>query len=110
MEMEALTGSQRKYLRALAHPLKPVVLIGSRGFTQAVSKALDEALCKHELVKIKFNDDKTKTFKSQTSLALEKATHSRIVGTIGHTVIYYRPHPEADKRKIVLPLSESPSR
>jgi RNA-binding protein len=106
MKMQALTGSQRKYLRALAHPLKPVVLIGSRGFTEAVSNALDAALGKHELVKIKFNDDKTKTFKSQTSMALEKATNSRIVGMIGHTVIYYRPHPEVDKRRIVLPIPE----
>jgi RNA-binding protein len=103
--MHELSGSQRKYLRALAHPLKPVVLIGSRGFTEAVSKALDEALLKHELVKVKFNDDKTKAFKSQTSAALEKATNSLIVGTIGHTAIYYRPHPEVGKRRINLPLS-----
>jgi RNA-binding protein len=107
MKRQALTGSQCKYLRALAHPLKPVVLIGSRGFTEAVAKALDEALLKHELVKIKFNDVKTKEFKSKTNTALEKATCSRIVGMIGHTAIYYRPHPEVDKRRITLPLSTS---
>ncbi len=103
MKKQELTGSQRKYLRALAHPLKPVVLIGSRGFTEAVTKALDEALLKHELVKIKFNDDKTKAFKVTTNTALEKATNSHLVGMIGHTAIYYRPHPESEKRKIMLP-------
>ena len=108
MKMQELTGAQRKYLRALAHPLKPLVLIGTRGVTEAVSEALDEALLKHELVKIKFNDDKTKAFKSKTNAALEKATSSQVVGVIGHTAIYYRPHPEIEKRKIMLP--QSPSR
>lgn len=105
--MQDLTSSQRKYLRAQAHLLKPVVLIGSRGLTEAVSNALDEALLKHELVKIKFNDDKTKGFKAKTNTTLEKATNSRVVGMIGHTAIYYRPHPEKDKRRIMLPTPRS---
>jgi len=100
-----LTGYQRKYLRAQAHPLKPLVLIGGRGYTEAVVEALDAALLKHELVKIKFNDDKTKEFKAKTTAALEKATRSHVVGVIGHTAIYYRPHPEPEKRKITIPLS-----
>jgi len=103
MRPQDLTGTQRKYLRALAHPIKPIVLIGSRGYTDAVVEALDAALLKHELVKIKFNDDKTKDFKAKTTAELERATHSRIVGMIGHTAIYYRPHPEPEKRKITIP-------
>lgn len=99
-----LTGSQRKYLRGLAHPLKPIVLIGSRGFTQAVATALDEALITHELVKAKFNDNKNKDFKQMTTSALEERTASEVVGVIGHTVIFYRPHPEPEKRKISLPI------
>lgn len=98
-----LTGSQRKFLRGLAHPLKPIVLIGGRGFTQAVATALDEALITHELVKAKFNDNKDKGFKQETTTALEEATGSEAVGVIGHTVIFYRPHPEPEKRKISLP-------
>ena len=107
MTLHELAGYQRKYLRALAHPLKPLVLIGARGYTEAVVEALDEALLNHELVKIKFNDDKTKEFKAKTTAALEDATSSRIVGMIGHTAIYYRPHPKPGKRKITLPLSAS---
>ena len=99
-----LTGQQRKYLRGLAHGLKPLVLIGSRGFSQAVATALDEALATHELVKVKFNDNKEKDFKQKTTTDLEGATGASAVGVIGHTVIFYRPHPEPDKRKISLPL------
>lgn len=98
-----LTSNQRKYLRGLAHPLKPVVLIGSRGFTPAIAEALDEALLKHELVKIKFIDEKSKSFKSKTITALEEATSAQVAGVIGHTAIYYRPHPKSEKRKISLP-------
>ena len=105
MVVQKLTSAQRKYLKALAHPLKPVVLIGNRGYTEAVADALDAALLKHELVKIKFNDNKTKEFKAKTNQTLERVTRSWVVGMIGHTVIYYRPHPELDKQKIVLPDS-----
>ncbi len=99
-----LTGQQRKYLRGLAHSLKPLVLIGSRGFSQAVVTALDEALLAHELVKVKFNDNKEKEFKQKTTAALERASNAIAVGVIGHTVIFYRPHPEPEKRKISLPI------
>ncbi len=102
-----LTSHQRKYLRALAHSLKPLVLIGARGYTAMVTEALEEALLKHELVKIKFNDDKTRDFKSKTTEALARGTGSSVVGMIGHTAIYYRPHPEPEKRRIKLPPSAS---
>lgn len=98
-----LTGYQRKFLRSLAHPLKPIVLIGRRGNSAAVAEALDAALLKHELVKVRFNDDKTKEFKTKITAELERATQSLVVGTIGHTAIYYRPHPESEKRKITIP-------
>jgi RNA-binding protein len=102
-----LTGHQRKFLRGLAHPLKPVVLIGSRGFTQAIASALDEVLITHELVKVKFNDNKEKEFKRKTTAELERATNSVVVGEIGHTAIFYRPHPEPENRKISLPKDQA---
>lgn len=105
MTQNTLSGFQRKYLRGLAHSLKPIVLIGSRGFTTAIADALDQALLRHELVKIKFNDNKTKEFKEKTMAGLQRATGAQSVGMIGHTVIYYRPHPDPDKRKIALPHS-----
>lgn len=98
-----LTGFQRKYLRGLAHSLKPIVLIGSKGVTQSIIDALDEALMDHELVKVKFVDNKNKDFKSIALQDLEGATAAHMVGMIGHTAIFYRPHPDLEKRKISLP-------
>lgn len=48
-----LTEPQRKLLRSLAHPRKPIVTIGRNGLTDAVIAELDRALDHHELVKVK---------------------------------------------------------
>ncbi len=52
MTME-LTPRERSALRAAAHPLKPVVLIGDNGLTEAVLKEIDRALSAHELIKVR---------------------------------------------------------
>lgn len=52
MTME-LTPRERSALRAAAHPLKPVVLIGDNGLTEAVLKEIDRALSSHELIKVR---------------------------------------------------------
>ena len=48
-----LTPRERSALRAAAHPLKPVVLIGDNGLTEAVLKEIDRALAVHELIKVR---------------------------------------------------------
>ena len=101
--MTNLSGYQRKYLRGLAHGLKPVVLIGQKGLTTSLVDALDEALLTHELVKAKFIDDKDKAFKSEAVERLKKATSAELVGLIGHTAIFFRPHPNPEFRRISIP-------
>lgn len=101
--MEKLKGFQRKYLRGVAHSLKPVVLIGQKGNTEAVLKAMEEALEVHELIKIKFIDCKEKEQKNEIILDLEIRTGSEMVGMIGHTAIFYRKQTDPDKHKIILP-------
>jgi RNA-binding protein len=101
--MSNLSSSQRKYLRGVAHGLKPVVLIGQKGLTTSLVEALDEALIAHELVKAKFIEDKDKAFKSEAIKTLTQATGSELVGLIGHTAVFFRPHPDPDKRRITIP-------
>jgi RNA-binding protein len=48
-----LTPRERAALRAAAHPLKPVVLIGDNGLTEAVLKEIDLNLSAHELIKVR---------------------------------------------------------
>ena len=63
--MQPLTGSQKKYLRGLAHGQKPVVFIGQNGLSESVVKAAIESLDHHELIKVKCIDFKEKELKKE---------------------------------------------
>ena len=86
-----LDGAQRRYLRSLAHPLKPIVFVGEGGISKAVTKALDEALTSHELVKVRLRQPKDKKAAARD---LAAASASALCGVVGHVVVLYRPHPE----------------
>jgi RNA-binding protein len=105
--MTALKGFQKKYLRGLAHGLKPVVQIGREGITERVIRAVEEGLFRHELIKIKFNDFKEKDQKEAITGEVTTKTDSELVGMIGHTVILYRRQADPEKRKIAIPARES---
>ena len=106
-EMEKLKGFQRKYLRGLAHSMKPVVFIGQKGLTAEILLSAEQALESHELIKVKFVDFKEKEQKAELSGLLGSKTGSEIVGIIGHTVIFYRQQSDPEKRKISLPQRNS---
>ena len=101
--MQPLTSFQAKYLRALAHRLKPVVWVGQKGLSASLLDSILEALNAHELIKVKFTDIKDRGLKAQYLSEIEQRTDSRAAGMIGHTSILYRPHPTPEKRKIVMP-------
>lgn len=95
-----LDGRQRRHLRALAHHQKAIVQIGSQGLTPGVVQAVDAALARHELVKIKVTGDAPVTL-AELGPELATQTRSALAQTIGRTVLLYRPHPK--KPRIVLP-------
>ena len=101
--MKKLTSIQAKFLRGIAHALKPVVFVGQKGVTQALIASTDEAFQRHELIKVKFIDFKEKQQKKEIATALENKTNSQLAGMIGHVAIFYRPQDDPEKRKIVLP-------
>lgn len=47
-----LSTKQKQHLKGLAHPLKPVVLLGSNGLTEGVLAEIEQALEHHELIKV----------------------------------------------------------
>jgi RNA-binding protein len=98
-----LKGFQRNYLRGLAHHLKPVVLVGQRGAADEVVKALREALDQHELIKLKFIENKSKADKQTMVDSLLKAAGAQFVGMVGHTATLYRPNDDPQKKRICLP-------
>jgi len=101
--MKKMEGFQKRYLRGLAHGLKPVVLIGQKGLTNELLKSAEQALELHELIKVKFNDFKEKEQKKEISLAFQKQTKAELVGSVGHIYIYFRQQDDPEKRRIQLP-------
>ncbi|MCE5210345.1 MAG: ribosome assembly RNA-binding protein YhbY [Deltaproteobacteria bacterium] len=99
--MDKLKGSQKKYLRAQAHHLKPLVIIGAKGVTQTLIASVDLALKDHELIKVKFGEFKES--KKEISEEIAQTTKSELVGLIGNIAIFYRQNPAPEKRKIIIP-------
>jgi RNA-binding protein len=91
--MLELTPTQRRALRARAHPLHPIVMIGEAGLTAAVLKEVDIALKSHELIKIRvLGDDRDRRASviGEICAALDAAP----VQQIGKILVIFRPRPE----------------
>ena len=101
-----LTGKQRRHLRALGHPLKPVVQIGKEGVTEAVGRALGQALADHELVKVKLGPG-AEVDRDTAATALAAATGAEVAQILGKTILLYKPRD--DDPTIVLPQPAEPS-
>lgn len=91
--MLKLTPAERSALRAQAHPLNPVVIIGDAGLTPAVLKEIDASLQSHELIKIRvFGDDReVRTNMYDTICSTLDASP---VQHIGKLLVIYRPKKE----------------
>lgn len=95
-----LSEKQRRYLRGLAHPLKPVILIGNAGVSEGVLAETRRALQDHELIKVRMTGAE-RDARDVALEALARDTGSVLVGRIGHVATLYRKRVELPK--IVLP-------
>jgi RNA-binding protein len=91
-----LSAKQRQFLRGLAHPLKPVIIIGQQGLTSNVKNEIEQALSHHELIKLRVNAE-DRTQRREMIAAIAAAANAEIVATIGHIVALYRMNPEKPK-------------
>jgi len=96
----ALTSSQIRYLRGLAHSLKPVLLMGGKGVTAGVLKELEQALDDHELIKVKLSGG-DRAARTADLAKLVESSHAEAVQTIGHIAVLFRRN--AEQPQIALP-------
>lgn len=90
MTVLTLTPAQRRSLRADAHHLDPVVLIGAEGLSPAVEKEVQAALQAHGLIKIRvFNDDRQ--LREQYLQQLCEQLGAAAVQHIGKLLVLWRP-------------------
>lgn len=96
MKPLVLSNTQRAELRARAHALNPVVMIGSDGLSVAVMKEIDLALDVHELIKVRvLGDDREQRVAIYERICSEH--EAAPVQHIGKLLVIYRPAPEAAK-------------
>ena len=88
--------STKQTLKAQAHHLKPVVLLGAKGLTPAVVNETDIALLSHELIKVKINGAE-KADRQAMAAELCQQLQAELVQLIGNTAIIYRKSPEKGK-------------
>ncbi|MDQ7075955.1 MAG: ribosome assembly RNA-binding protein YhbY [Gammaproteobacteria bacterium] len=95
-----LNKLQEKFLRSLAHALKPVIRVGQNGLTENVKDEIKNALEYHELVKIKINVG-DRDAKAECIEQIQQLSKANLIQKIGNTATFYRRHPK--KPKIELP-------
>ncbi len=92
-DKDSMNKSEKKRLKAEAHRLNPVIIIGAKGLTQPVLDETNIALDTHELIKIKVNAaDKAERLEIAESLCdTLKAEFLQLIGSIA---IVYRKNPD----------------
>ena len=90
------TPAQRSALRARAHSLNPVVMIGDAGLSTAVLNEINKNLNRHELIKIRvFSDERAARDRLLGEICA--TLHAAPVQHIGKILVVYRPMPEEVK-------------
>ncbi len=88
-----MTPNEKKQLRAKAHSLKAVVMIGQVGITDAVLAEIDHALEHHELIKVRVRTtDREK--RKQHIMDICSHTDSKCIQSIGQIAALYRKNPD----------------
>ena len=89
-----LNPAERKALKARAHKLEPVVIVGAKGLTDEVAKEIEVALKAHELVKIRAAGLE-RNERAEALKAICERTGAEAVQAVGKVFVIYRKNDEA---------------
>lgn len=85
----SLSAAQRREYRAIAHNLKPVIIIGDKGLTEGLMQELDRALNDHELIKVKVaTNDRDARAEAISELCSQAG--AELIQTIGKIAVIMR--------------------
>jgi putative YhbY family RNA-binding protein len=96
--MLTLTIEQRRDLKARAHPLNPVVMIGNAGLSPSVLDEIARALKSHELIKIRVMSDDREAREAMLTEICERL-NAAPVQHIGKILVVYQPQPDQPQKK-----------
>jgi len=90
-----LTPADRKSLKAQAHALDPVVIVGDAGLTAGVMAEIDRSLAAHGLIKVRVTGDDRDARLAMRDRIVD-ALDAAPVQTIGKLLVFYREKPAAE--------------
>jgi RNA-binding protein len=94
-----MTPVQRKELRARAHALKPVIMVGDAGLSDAVLAETDRALHDHELIKVRLSGADRET-REQMAAHMCAQLEAQQIQAIGHIRVIFRANPPPEPERI----------
>ncbi len=100
--MLTLTSKRRRELKALAHDINPVVIIGKIGLSASIISELERGLSSHELIKIKIQIDDREARKELFEEICQQLGAAP-VQQIGKILVIYRPKLDAADKPPVTP-------
>ena len=87
-----MDAALKKKLRAQAHSLNPVIMIGQAGLTEAVLAETEIALNTHELIKVKIRAERDERKQITEKICAE--TGASLVQSIGQIAVIHRLNPK----------------
>jgi RNA-binding protein len=102
VNIATLSPADRRALKARAHALDAVVMIGEAGLTDAVAAEIERALARHELIKIRVLGDDRDARGALLDVVCAR-TGAAPVQHIGKILVVFRPRPPEEA-----PAAEQP--
>ena len=94
-----LSEPQKQYLRGLGHHLKPVIVVGAGGLSEAVIKEFESTINHHELIKVRVRSGDRDSRDDMIQKMCDQET--MLVARIGNVALLFRRN--TDKPRINLP-------
>lgn len=104
-----LSTKERSHLKARAHALEPVLVVGQAGATAALVAEVDRALTAHELIKIRIGGD-DRAARVALGDTIATATDAVVVHRVGKIVILWRARAGSGLENIDNPPARHPER
>ncbi len=92
----SLSEAQKRQLRKIGHTLKPTVIIGANGLTDAVCEEIDHTIDHHELIKIKVNAG-DRDVRDEMIATLCERVGATLIQRVGHIALVFRRNPKTPK-------------
>ncbi len=93
-----LSEAQKKYLRGRGHALKPLIMVGDSGLSDALLAEYESTLDHHELIKVRVRVGDREARDAMIE-ELCRESSATLVQRIGNVALVYRANPEKKPEK-----------